>query len=145
VYLKFLTVRRIAVAEPRALPERRGDRHAHILADRARAAAPPRSAAARSGRSRSTTDWSTARRNPESLLELDEALNDLAKIDERLARVVECRFFGGMTGRGNRREPRHHRANRAPRLDEARARSSIARSTIRRRTPDSTGAATAGR
>ena len=28
---------------------------------------------------------------------LDEALDRLAKLDERQARVVECRFFGGMT------------------------------------------------
>jgi RNA polymerase sigma factor (TIGR02999 family) len=33
----------------------------------------------------------------ESLLELHEALDHLAKLDARLARVVECRFFGGMT------------------------------------------------
>lgn len=31
------------------------------------------------------------------LLELDDALTELAAVDERLARVVECRFFGGMT------------------------------------------------
>jgi RNA polymerase sigma factor (TIGR02999 family) len=33
----------------------------------------------------------------ELLLDLDEALTDLAALDDRLARVVECRFFGGMT------------------------------------------------
>jgi RNA polymerase sigma factor (TIGR02999 family) len=33
----------------------------------------------------------------ESLLALDEALTRLATLDERLGRVVECRFFGGMT------------------------------------------------
>jgi RNA polymerase sigma factor (TIGR02999 family) len=33
----------------------------------------------------------------ESLLALDEALTRLALIDARLARVVECRFFGGLT------------------------------------------------
>jgi len=33
----------------------------------------------------------------EALLELHEALDQLAILDERLARVVECRFFGGMT------------------------------------------------
>lgn len=32
----------------------------------------------------------------DTLLELDEALTRLARIDERLSRVVECRFFGGM-------------------------------------------------
>lgn len=33
----------------------------------------------------------------ETLIELDEALTRLAQVDERLSRVVECRFFGGMT------------------------------------------------
>lgn len=31
------------------------------------------------------------------LLELDEALKDLAQHDARLANIVECRFFGGLT------------------------------------------------
>lgn len=31
------------------------------------------------------------------LLELDDALTRLAAVDERLSRVVECRFFGGLT------------------------------------------------
>jgi RNA polymerase sigma factor (TIGR02999 family) len=33
----------------------------------------------------------------EMLLELHDALEHLATLDPRLARVVECRFFGGMT------------------------------------------------
>jgi RNA polymerase sigma factor (TIGR02999 family) len=33
----------------------------------------------------------------EMLLALDEALTRLSQMDERLGRVVECRFFGGMT------------------------------------------------
>jgi RNA polymerase sigma factor (TIGR02999 family) len=33
----------------------------------------------------------------EALLEVDEALTRLATLDDRLARVVECRFFGGLT------------------------------------------------
>ena len=33
----------------------------------------------------------------ESLVALDDALTRLAKLDERQARVVECRFFAGMT------------------------------------------------
>jgi RNA polymerase sigma factor (TIGR02999 family) len=32
----------------------------------------------------------------ESLLALDEALDGLQRMDERLARVVECRFFAGL-------------------------------------------------
>ena len=34
---------------------------------------------------------------PEALLQLDEALIKLAEIEPRLARVVECRFFAGLT------------------------------------------------
>jgi RNA polymerase sigma factor (TIGR02999 family) len=33
----------------------------------------------------------------EALLHLDEALSQLAQLEPRLARVVECRFFGGLT------------------------------------------------
>ncbi|CAN5754360.1 sigma-70 family RNA polymerase sigma factor [soil metagenome] len=33
----------------------------------------------------------------DSILELDDALSRLAGLNERLARVVECRFFGGLT------------------------------------------------
>ncbi len=31
------------------------------------------------------------------LIALDHALGQLAKLDERMARIVECRFFGGLT------------------------------------------------
>jgi len=34
---------------------------------------------------------------PEQLLEIDDALHHLATIDARLARVVELRFFGGLS------------------------------------------------
>jgi DNA-directed RNA polymerase specialized sigma24 family protein len=33
----------------------------------------------------------------EELLALDEALDRLATLDARAARVVECRFYGGLT------------------------------------------------
>jgi RNA polymerase sigma-70 factor, ECF subfamily len=33
----------------------------------------------------------------ESLIALDEALKRLARLDERQSRVVECRYFGGMS------------------------------------------------
>lgn len=38
-----------------------------------------------------------ARQRPEELLALDEALERLAEIDERRARIVECRYFAGMS------------------------------------------------
>ncbi len=35
--------------------------------------------------------------DPDRLIDLDAALDGLARMNERLARVVECRFFGGLT------------------------------------------------
>lgn len=36
-------------------------------------------------------------REARNFIALDEALNDLERIDERRVRVVECRFFGGLS------------------------------------------------
>jgi RNA polymerase sigma factor (TIGR02999 family) len=68
----------------------------HILVDRARR----RTADKRGGPQRHITlddNLIAADTQAESLLELHEALDQLALLNERLARVVECRFFGGMT------------------------------------------------
>ena len=35
--------------------------------------------------------------NPADVLEVNRTLNNLAKFDQRLCRVVECRYFAGMT------------------------------------------------
>ncbi len=43
------------------------------------------------------TDVLTVATRADELLALDEALDRLAVVDPRLARVVECRFFGGLT------------------------------------------------
>jgi RNA polymerase sigma-70 factor (ECF subfamily) len=42
-----------------------------------------------------TLDYSDAK--PESLVALDDALRELATLDERKARVIELRYFGGMS------------------------------------------------
>ncbi|HEX4681916.1 MAG TPA: ECF-type sigma factor [Gemmatimonadaceae bacterium] len=68
----------------------------HILVDRARR----RTAQKRGGlQRRITLDESIAMGDAqaEALLELHQALDRLGRLDQRLARVVECRFFGGMT------------------------------------------------
>jgi RNA polymerase sigma factor (TIGR02999 family) len=69
----------------------------HILVDLAR-----RRTSEKRGGSRKRVDFEeglvgTLEDRSEALVDLDEALTDLAAVDERLARVVECRFFGGMT------------------------------------------------
>ena len=68
----------------------------HVLVDRAR----ERATLKRGGeRTRITLDNVDLSVDTESdvLLQLDDALNQLAAFDARLARVVECRFFGGLT------------------------------------------------
>lgn len=68
----------------------------HVLVDRAKA----RSAQKRGGdRRRITLDDShiAVDDQPDALLQLDEAMIWLAQLEPRLARVVECRFFGGLT------------------------------------------------
>ena len=67
-----------------------------ILIERARA----RGAQKRGGpRQRVTLDDAhlAAEAEPDALLELDDAMQRLAAFEPRLARVVECRFFGGLT------------------------------------------------
>jgi RNA polymerase sigma factor (TIGR02999 family) len=68
----------------------------HVLVDRAKA----RHALKRGGeRRRITLDDAeiAVDDQPEALLQLDDAMNHLALLQPRLARVVECRFFGGLT------------------------------------------------
>jgi len=68
----------------------------HVLVDRARA----RLAEKREGhRQRVTLDSELvpAEDQPEAMLQLNDAIERLALVEPRLARVVDCRFFGGMT------------------------------------------------
>ena len=68
----------------------------HVLIDRAKA----RARLKRGGMRRQITLEDAAgcvEDQAESLLEIDDALDRLAQIEPRLARVVECRFYGGLT------------------------------------------------
>ncbi len=68
----------------------------HLLVDRARS----RRYAKRGGGGRQVTLDETAVISPErdsELLDLDEALNKLAAIDARKSRLVELRYFGGLS------------------------------------------------
>ena len=68
----------------------------HVLVDRAKA----RMAHKRDGaRIRVTFDEAVIPPDdqPEALLELSEAIDALARVEPRLAQVVDCRFFGGMS------------------------------------------------
>ncbi|HEU4827884.1 MAG TPA: ECF-type sigma factor [Gemmatimonadales bacterium] len=68
----------------------------HVLIDRAR----ERSALKRGGDRRRISlddDVMAIEDRPDALLQLDEALERLAALEPRLAKVVECRFFGGLT------------------------------------------------
>ena len=68
----------------------------HILIDQAKA----RLAQKRGGPRVAVTlddEAIAAEDSPEALLGINDALERLAAIDPRLARVVECRFFGGLS------------------------------------------------
>jgi RNA polymerase sigma factor (TIGR02999 family) len=68
----------------------------HVLVDRAR----ERSALKRGGVRRQITlddEVMALEDQAEALLQLNDALERLATVDPRLARVVDCRFFGGLT------------------------------------------------
>ena len=68
----------------------------HVLVDRAKARA-----TVKRGGGRHRVSFEEGRigpdDQPEALLQLDEALERLAAAEPRLARVVECRFFGGLS------------------------------------------------
>ena len=68
----------------------------HVLVDRAKA----RLALKRGGEFRRITldeQEIGVDDEPDALMQLDEALDRLGEVDARLVRVVECRFFGGLT------------------------------------------------
>ena len=68
----------------------------HILVDRARARMSQKRG---NGQEPITMDDAMIASDggPEAMLQVDDALDHLTRIEPRLARVVECRFFGGMT------------------------------------------------
>ena len=68
----------------------------HVLVDRARS----RLALKRGGAHRHITfdeQEIGVDDQPDALVQLDDALQRLGEVDPRLVRVVECRFFGGLT------------------------------------------------
>ena len=68
----------------------------HVLVDRAKA----RFTLKRGGERRQITlddELVPAIDQPEILLQLSEAIDELAAVEPRLAQVVDCRFFGGMS------------------------------------------------
>jgi RNA polymerase sigma factor (TIGR02999 family) len=67
----------------------------HVLVDRARAQGRLKREGAR-GLITFDDEQIAVDDQPEALLQLDEALSWLAELEPRLARVVECRFFGGL-------------------------------------------------
>ena len=52
------------------------------------------------------------------VLDVDAALEELAALDERQARLVELRFFGGLEHRGGRARARDLGGHREPRLGD---------------------------
>ena len=68
----------------------------HILVDYARSKQSEKRGGGR-GRISFSDDTAVSFQSTDQLLALDEALNNLESLDERKCRVVELRFFGGLT------------------------------------------------
>jgi RNA polymerase sigma factor (TIGR02999 family) len=68
----------------------------HVLVDRAKARLALKRGGGRQRISLDATEIAVDDQ-PEAILQLHEALNRLAEAEPRLAHVVECRFFGGLT------------------------------------------------
>ena len=95
-YLKLAEAERLSAADRRHLIAIAASAMRQVLVDRARA----RLAAKRGGGkvAMPLEDVDVAQEPaPEYLLDVDRALEALRKRDERLAKVVECRFFAGLT------------------------------------------------
>lgn len=95
-YLKLLEQERVTWQDGKHLVALTSLVMRHVLVDRARA----RLAEKRDGhRQRVTLDAEliAAEDQPEAMLQLNDAIERLALVDPRLARVVDCRFFGGLT------------------------------------------------
>jgi RNA polymerase sigma factor (TIGR02999 family) len=69
----------------------------HVLVDHARARGRLKRGGSRGALVTFEDDQIAIDDQPEVLLQLDEALVWLASLEPRLARVVECRFFGGLS------------------------------------------------
>lgn len=94
-YLKVATNGRVEMPDRAHLLALASLAMRHVLVDRAKA----RDRLKRGGGGGHVTfdeDRIAVDDRPEALLQLDEALTRLAALEPRLARVVECRFFGGL-------------------------------------------------
>jgi hypothetical protein len=84
----------------------------------ARAREPHRNGAVRSSRSQLDEEAVAVDDQAVALLEIDDALNRLAETDPRLARVFECRFYGGLTEEEIAEALGRHGSHRGTRLGE---------------------------
>jgi RNA polymerase sigma factor (TIGR02999 family) len=95
-YLRLLEQQRVMLRDQNHFVALASRVMRHVLVDRARA----RLAEKRDGhRQRVALDSEpiAVEDQPEAMLLLNDAIERLALVDPRLARVVDCRFFGGLT------------------------------------------------
>jgi RNA polymerase sigma factor (TIGR02999 family) len=93
-YLKVVARSRVAPADQAHLLALASVAMRHVLVDRAKARGRLKRGGG-CGRVTFDEDRLAVDDRPEALLQLDEALTWLGELEPRLARVVECRFFGG--------------------------------------------------
>jgi len=89
-----------------------------ILIGHARKVNAERRGGARNAVPLNSIDQPPAMERPESLLEIDEALKKLGKVDPRKNRVVELRYFGGLLIRSTAAPGSNRTSENRMRLDE---------------------------
>ena len=96
-YMKFLGARRLVVDDRVHFLAYAATVMRSIIVDAARAARAARRGGDVSHVTLSTEHGDSLAHGEEEIIDVDEALSELAKLDGRLAQVVEMRYFGGMT------------------------------------------------
>lgn len=96
-YLKLCHAQRLGVTDREHFMAYAASAMRSIIVDAARSALSERRGGDAPHQPLDTQAAESVAQPEEQLLEVDAALSDLAKLDARMARVVEMRYFGGMS------------------------------------------------
>ena len=96
-YLKFAAAKRLGVEDRVHFLAYSATAMRSIIVDAARAAQAERRGGDAVHESLDTGHADSLAHGEEEILDIDRALQELARLDDRLVRVVEMRYFGGMT------------------------------------------------
>jgi RNA polymerase sigma factor (TIGR02999 family) len=96
-YMKFVNAQRLTVEDRVHFLSYAASAMRSIIVDVARAARAERRGGDAAHVTLNTEHADSVPQGEDQIVDIDEALKELAKLDERLVRVVEMRYFAGMT------------------------------------------------